>query len=201
MSEAPLARGRIAALTAGCFAAAGAAVALFVLPAEYGIDPTGFGAATGLTRLAGPALGTTSPVAFYTTAFRSHAIDIPLRSPDTGRRGSDIEYKVLMKAGDALVYSWAVSGLTDPEEFYFDFHGEAPAGPGRAEPLVVGYGNGTGASSHGMLVAPIDGVHGWYLQNQSGAPVVVRLRLSGFYEIVPPGEYGNEGGIVARPIP
>lgn len=201
MSESPLTPGRIGAITAGAFAAAGVAVGLFVLPAEYGVDPTGFGALTGLTRLAGPAAGTTSAVAFYATPFRSDAIDIPLRSPDTGRRGSDLEYKVRMKAGDTLVYSWTVSGLSDPEEFYFDFHGESPEGPGRAEPLVVEYHQGTGAESHGMLVAPIDGVHGWYLQNQSGAPVVVRLRLSGFYEIIPPGEIGNEAGLVARPIP
>jgi hypothetical protein len=32
-----------------------------------------------------------------------------------------------------------------------------------------------------MLTAPFDGVHGWYLQNQSDHPVVVRLQLAGFY--------------------
>ena len=29
-------------------------------------------------------------------------------------------------------------------------------------------------------------------------PVVVHLKLSGFYELVPPGEYGNQAGIVAN---
>ena len=51
-----------------------------------------------------------------------------------------------------------------------------------------------------VVIAPIAGVHGWYLQNQSAATVVVRLKLSGFYELVPPGQYGNLNGIVARPI-
>jgi hypothetical protein len=27
----------------------------------------------------------------------------------------------------------------------------------------------------------------------------VHLKLSGFYELVPPGEYGNEGGITPQP--
>jgi hypothetical protein len=31
--------------------------------------------------------------------------------------------------------------------------------------------------------------------------VVVKLKLSGFYELVPPGQYGNEAGIVAKRAP
>ncbi len=53
--------------------------------------------------------------------------------------------------------------------------------------------------SNGVLIAPIDGVHGWYLQNQSTQRVVMHLKLSGFYELVKPGEYGNEAGIL--PVP
>ena len=30
-----------------------------------------------------------------------------------------------------------------------------------------------------------------------GTPIVVHLKLSGFYELVPPGEYGNLEGIKA----
>jgi hypothetical protein len=41
-------------------------------------------------------------------------------------------------------------------------------------------------------------VHGWYLQNQSVNPVTVKLRVSGFYELIPPGETGNEAGIIAN---
>jgi hypothetical protein len=35
------------------------------------------------------------------------------------------------------------------------------------------------------LIAPWQGIHGWYWQNKSGAPVTVRLRMSGFYELIP----------------
>ena len=127
-------------------------------------------------------------------------VDITLQSSDKGPAVSELEYKVRMKAGDSLIYSWTVDGLDDPEEFYFDFHGETPAGPENPKPTVVEYHQSTGGQSHGTLVAPIAGVHGWYLQNQSAATVVVRLKLSGFYELVPPGQYGNLNGIVARPI-
>jgi len=40
--------------------------------------------------------------------------------------------------------------------------------------------------------------HGWYFQNQSDKKVTVHLKLSGFYEMIPPGEYGNEGKIDRR---
>jgi hypothetical protein len=63
---------------------------------------------------------------------------------------------------------------------------------------VVEYLQATGTSSNGMLIAPMEGVHGWYFQNQSVGPVTVHLKLSGFYELVPPGEYGNEARIEAN---
>jgi hypothetical protein len=57
------------------------------------------------------------------------------------------------------------------------------------------YRQATGLNSNGALVAPFEGVHGWYFQNQSDKPLVVHLKLSGFYELIPPGEYGNEAKI------
>jgi hypothetical protein len=103
-----------------------------------------------------------------------------------------------MKAGATLAYSWTVSGIENPEELYYDFHGEAPAQEQGAEATVVEYRQATGSQSHGTLVAPFDGVFGWYLQNQSVKPVVVRLKVSGFYDLVPAGEYGNDAGIEAN---
>jgi hypothetical protein len=105
---------------------------------------------------------------------------------------------VHMKPGATLTYSWSVPGIVNPEEFYFDFHGEAPAREAGAEGTVVEYRQATGVQSHGTLVAPFEGVFGWYLQNQSEKPVVVHLKISGFYDLVPPGEYGNNAGIEAN---
>ena len=38
----------------------------------------------------------------------------------------------------------------------------------------------------GTLVAPFTGIHGWYLRNDTEAPIVVRLKVAGFYELLPP---------------
>ncbi len=208
----PPSRKTLLVITAGGFLAAAAIAVLFVLPVEMHLDPTGFGKATGLTRLAGskpvtvtaPAPGAQPGGAaavttrYYTRPFRSDVIDIPLETVDAGTEGSELEYKVRMKAGDSLVYSWTVSGIANPEEFYFDFHGEPPAGPGNPQAKVVEYRQATGLESHGVLIAPIEGVHGWYLQNQSAKAAVVHLKLSGFYDLVPPGAYGNLAGIKAK---
>ena len=37
----------------------------------------------------------------------------------------------------------------------------------------------------GSLIAPWQGIHGWFWQNKSEAPVVVRSRMAGFYELIP----------------
>jgi len=187
-------------------------VVCFVMPAEYRIDPTGIGRLTGVIRLAGAktvsasevqappdASGATgAAVRYYDAGYRADFVDIPLRSGEMAIPGSELEYKVRMKAGQTLAYSWTVVGIENPEEFYFDFHGEAPAKEPGAEATVVEYRQATGTASSGTLVAPFDGVFGWYLQNQSVKPVVVHLKISGFYDLVPAGEYGNDAGIEAN---
>jgi hypothetical protein len=207
----PPSRRRLLWITGAGLVVATAITVLFVLPAQFRVDPTGFGKASGLLRLAGPRTTTvaaspaagpaaaSAPARYYPAAFRSDRIDIPLTSAEVDPEASELEYKVRMKAGDSLVYSWSVSGIANPEEFYSDFHGETPAGPGNPTAKVVEYRQATGVASNGVLIAPMAGVHGWYLQNQSVKPVVVHLKLSGFYELVPPGEYGNTAGIKARP--
>ena len=202
----PPARRQLLLITGGGFVAAAVIAVLFVLPAEMHLDPTGFGRLTGLDRLAGPktvkldqaasgsGAAVATPARYYPTPFRSDAFEIRLGSSETDNLHSEIEYKVRMKAGDSLIYSWTVSGVTNPEEFYSDFHGETPA-QGQTPAKVIEYRQSTGLSSHGALTAPIPGVHGWYLQNQAVGPAVIHLKLSGFYELVPPGQYGNLGGV------
>ncbi len=199
----PPSRKKLLMITGGGFVAALVIAVLFVLPVEYQLDLTGFGRATGLSRLAGPkvvkientAAAGAAGAQFYQTPYRTDTIDIPLASPDADPDNSELEYKVRMKTGDSFVYSWTVTGVKNPEEFYYDFHGETPVGPDNPEAKVVEFKQATGLSSNGTLVAPMPGVHGWYLQNQSTGPIVVHLKLSGFYELVPPGEYGNAKGI------
>jgi hypothetical protein len=196
---------RLLAIAAAAFVAASAIFVLFVLPAEFHRDPTGFGKATGLDRLAGPEVvtvaaapaGPNATTRFYASAFRNDVIEITL-PPGDGK--GELEYKVKMRPGDTLTYSWNVTGdETHPEWFYYDFHGESRPNLPDAKATVMEYKQSTGLASNGALVAPFEGVHGWYFQNQSDKPLTVHLKLSGFYELVPPGEYGNEGKIEPQP--
>ncbi len=191
-------------LTGVAFVAAAVITVGFVAPAEFHADPLGIGKLTGLDRLAGQkeveikpaatAAGAT-PARNYPTVFRTDEVEITL--PGDGKAGGELEYKVRMKPGATLIYSWTETG-TPADEFYSDFHGQTiPATP-KSEIQVATYRQATGAADNGSLIAPLDGVHGWYLQNQGVATAKVTLKLAGFYELVPPGQVGNETGILAK---
>ena len=202
----PPARARILALTGGAAVAALLILFAAVLPAEYHRDPTGLGRLTDIAALWAPAEIVVPATAAnrapsqrsYPAAFRSDVIDIPLKSGESFNGGEDVEYKVHLKAGGAYVYSWSVAGIANPEEFYTEFHGHTIAA-GKAM-TVVYYRKATGTSDNGVLTAPFDGVHGWYFQNQSIAPVTVHLKLAGFYDLIPDGQPGNEAGLHATPV-
>jgi hypothetical protein len=38
----------------------------------------------------------------------------------------------------------------------------------------------------------LEGIFGWYFRNHAGDPVIVRLQVEGYYQLIPPGEPGNE---------
>jgi hypothetical protein len=63
---------------------------------------------------------------------------------------------------------------------------------------VATYKQSFGLKGQGALTAPFDGIQGWQFSNSSEKPVVVRLKIAGFYELIPSGEAGNEAGIVAN---
>src|SRR5262249_54747130 len=100
----------------------------------------------------------------------------------------ELEYKIQMKAGATVVYSWEVLSIVSPEAFYTEFHGHTEPQGGQGD--LMFYDKSTGAKASGALIAPWEGIHGWYWQNQSDARVVVRLRMAGFYELVP-GQAGT----------
>jgi hypothetical protein len=174
-----------------------------VLPAEFNWDPLGLGRLTGMNRLWAPrevafdAAASAVPLAReYGEGFRSDTVEIPLRAGGDPTRGDELEYKVRMKKDATLIFEWSVSDISNPAEFYFDFHGHTLTAA--KEMTVATYKQATGTSANGALTAPFDGVHGWFLQNQSANPIVVHVKLSGFYELIPPGDTGNEGGIIAN---
>ena len=199
----PLSAGRMLAITAAALVVASLIVFGAILPAEFNWDPLGLGRSTGISRLWAPrevaldTSATTVPLAReYRSGFRSDTIEIPLRREGDPTRGDELEYKVRMSKDATLIYEWSVSDIPNAEEFYYDFHGHTLTN--EKEMTVATYKQATATSANGALTAPFDGVHGWFFQNQSVNPVIVRVKISGFYELIPPGETGNEAGIVAN---
>jgi len=113
----------------------------------------------------------------YTSDYRTDVIDIPLGSLE------ELEYKLGLNEGESIVYQWDAVDLKDPALLYAEFHGHT-------EPVnnvgdLMFYRKATGATERGTLVAPFTGIHGWYLRNEGEEPIVVRLRVAGFYELLP----------------
>ena len=110
-------------------------------------------------------------------AMRQDKIEIPLGAFD------ELEYKLGMEEGDAIVYSWRVEGIDDPEFLFAEFHGHTEPVPG--EPgTVMFYRRAEGGTENGALTAPFSGIHGWFLQNRSTRAIVVHLEVAGFYELI-----------------
>ena len=114
----------------------------------------------------------------YQTAHRTDTVNIPVRP-----NGGEIEYMVRMKQGESLVYSWRTE-IANPGQLTSEFHGHTDRPPGTTGTLIF-YRKGTGATENGSMIAPFDGIHGWYLKNDSDRPITVRLTLAGFYEVIP----------------
>ncbi len=163
-----------------------ALVILFVaiLPAEYGIDPLGTGAALGLTSLseaaeAAPITPVTVPVlpGVYTAQPKTYKVDteeINL-SPGMG-----VEIKYHMEKGGGLIYSWKATGPV-----MFEFHGEPDEKPNKdyydSYELVDKVGK---TESHGSFTAPSTGIHGWFWENKGDKAVTVTLHTAGFYDSI-----------------
>ena len=102
---------------------------------------------------------------------------VATRSNDTlvvVKAGQGIEYKMDMRRGAQVTYSWTPEGGT----VNYDMHGEPPGKPDGTK----SYGRGRGAASDkGVLTAPFDGNHGWFWRNRGTKDVTVRLATQGEY--------------------
>ncbi len=147
---------------------------LAVLPAEYGIDPTGLGKRLGLT-----ALATTvddeivDPIAVSCNEELSQWKDvITLVVPPH----SGLEYKFQLVKGATLEYAWKTNG----EQLYFDFHGEPK---GDKTGYFKSFQISTDSQASGALIAPFEGIHGWYWENKTLSPITLFLNTKGSYAI------------------
>lgn len=163
---------------------AGVVLVTAVLPAEYGIDPTGFGEMTGLTSLS----STSKTPSAVAGVCPESQVAISAAQPAAASQwqdtvkivvpaGEGLEYKFHLVKGAALDYSWS----TDGAALYFDFHGEPQ---GDKTGYFKSYKETTDSQSSGSLSAPFEGSHGWYWENKSSAPVTVVLNTKGAYRIL-----------------
>ena len=108
-------------------------------------------------------------------AYRHDTLDV------TVAPGDDLEVDLGMTRGAAIVYSWRVSSPSGAR-VVSEFHGHTEREPGKPGTLMF-YRKANGSAESGSLVAPFDGVHAWYFRNDATTPVVIRLVVSGFYEL------------------
>lgn len=180
---------------------------LFIMPAEYGVDPTGVGTGLGLMALGAadpaPDAGTQAAIRIRVSGefpspppaegfdyydpevlgdpySRSHAAEFRSTSMEISLDELEqVEVKAVMKQGDALVYSWK---LAEGESIYTDFHADPHQTELYPDRYWIRYAESEGASASGSLVAPFDGNHGWYWMNIEENPVKIILEVRGYYE-------------------
>jgi len=175
-----------------------------VLPAEYGIDPTGIGARLGLNKIGEAAEATSTNESNPAEAKidvvdndkageeKLDAVGQPVKAIDdtvvikhegdfrtetmtvTIAPNKGAEIKAKMKAGDSFVFYWEASG----GEVASDMHGDKlNAADGEYTSYWI---DKPRKSASGSFTAAFEGKHGWYWLNSGDKPVTLTLKVSGF---------------------
>jgi hypothetical protein len=206
---------RILIGSAVALAVAAAGLVVFVLPAEYGIDPTGVGSALGLTKLSDPGeeniylkrglartnvlfpLGATAKPDEATLLATLADKGVPV--PANLQVQSDhwefellpyegIEMKYRLAQGQPMIFAWRTSGMVN-----YDMHSVPdPGDPEATESFSIEDANAQTA----VYVAPFTGIHGWYWQNRTLGNVTLTIDSTGGYTgaviFDPAGEHPRE---------
>jgi len=174
-----------------------------VMPAELGKDPLHTGAALGLMNLSEPVsaaataataatidatptleAGTASeaPIVKGTFAAQPDRYKIDSRELKLGP-GEGMEIKYHMQKGAGMVYSWTANA-----KVLYEFHGEPDVKPaGAPEDYFESYEKDDAVGrnqSNGTFTSPSTGIQGWFWDNESRAPVTVKLFTAGFYDYI-----------------
>lgn len=202
-SSAQLLRSTLIAL-----AVAAAILVAFVLPSEYGIDPTGVGTALGLTRMGeikvqlAAEADAEQATAGIEDVTGSESGDAPISTGEAAPVDiAAVESVPSAEAGDAPSGVWrdetvlliapdeaAELKLTMKAGEQAEYHWTAEGGAlnfnthGHGGGQSVTYEKGRGAEDgQGTMIAPFDGHHGWFWRNRSGETVSLTLRTRGQY--------------------
>lgn len=176
-----------------------AIVILFVaiLPAEYGIDPTGIGKVLGLSKMGeikvslaqeaaaahiAETIDLNSPVVPQTQPLTAAAppvaekVEASVSSDEmkvTLVPGEGTEIKVVMAKGSKVDYTW----WTDAGRANFDVHGDSK----KLKINYHSYSKGSTERSEGVIEAAFEGSHGWFWRNRTSKAMTITLRTSGEY--------------------
>ncbi|MFW1678141.1 hypothetical protein ACFVYJ_10215 [Pontibacter sp. JAM-7] len=164
-------------------AAAGVAATLLVvaiLPAEYGVDPTGMGERLGMLALNQTTDAESEPVT--ATAIELHMPVVNSWREDRNQLvlmpGQGAELKAIMQPGDGFIYQWHAEGGM----VHFDMHGQKPGAA--ANDFTRYWLEDNWSDAQGVFQASFAGEHGWYWENRSQQPVTITLSLQGYYDSV-----------------
>ena len=177
-----VAKQRLAVAAGAALLGAGLILVMFVMPAEYGVDPLGTGARLGLTELGATGKQIAALEASATNTAEATIVvgqDKPYKSETVDfivgpRQG--MEYKYRLDKGEALLYSWKATGPVNVE-----FHAEPDGAPRGYAQTYEKSDRQTAAS--GTLTAPFAGIHGWYWENTTDQPITVTLTSAGYYNL------------------
>ncbi len=171
---------QLARATLLAIAVAALVLVTIVLPAEYGLDPTGAGRALGLFRP--PADASASGALPESAAVSSGSLlksPAPFRTDEltvTLSPGEGAEIKAAMRQGERIVFSWTSTGGGVDVDMHSEFTGA------REGDATSYWTDEFQTSGHGAFEAPAAGNHGWFWQNLNDDPVTVTVKVSGFYE-------------------
>lgn len=180
---------------------AAVAMVFFILPAELGIDLTGFGEKTGLTGLAQSGSGTNI---YLERGLKRKNVLFPLDTaakPDeatlratlaaksiaipTGAKFvsdhweyellpyDSIEMKYKLAQGQPMIFAWHA-----PVPVHYDMHSVPDQG---GNPATESFAISDAPSQTGVYVAPFTGIHGWFWQNQTLNNVTVTIDATGAF--------------------
>ena len=174
-----LLKSTMVAVCVGC-----ALLILFVLPAEYGNDPTGVGELLGLKKMGEIKIRLKQDFLKENVSAR----DELMVESETGKENQDvmefviapdeaIEIKLEMKKGSIAKYNWTTKngGLN------YNLHGDGHKGSQKS----ISYKKGRMTSSDsGEFKSEFDGYHGWFWRNRNNESVTVTLETIGDYILI-----------------
>lgn len=168
-----------------------------VLPAEYGIDPTGVGKLLGLTKMGEIKISLAQEVT-TDNVIEKVKVETDKKSPEVIAKSTEktiitqqkatvrtdemtfslapnegYEIKLEMKKGEQANYVW----WTNSGRANFDVHGDSAK-------LRINYHNyskGSTERKKDVVVAAFDGKHGWFWRNRTSKTMTITLQVKGQY--------------------